>query len=82
MDYDVELLNEKDRGGLTWLSETMIFFFGIFLDVMRKKLEDEKLLNDSHPSSASSRVGAKVIKHCVIECSNDSSLLTDIHEVC
>ena len=51
------------------------------LDVMRDILEDEKLLNELYSSSTSSRAGVKVIKHYVIEYSNNSSLLTDNYEV-
>ena len=58
MAYDTSLLNAKDRGGLTWPSETMMFFCAMCLDVMQKKLDDENLLNEFY--SSSSRVGTKV----------------------
>ena len=60
----------------------MILFCGMCLDVMRELLEDEKLLNEFYSSSTSSRVGINFIKYCMMECSNNSSLLTDIHDVC
>ena len=82
MGYDVSLLNANDRVGLMWPSETMMFFCATCLDVMQNILNDENLLNEFYSSSTSSRVGIKVIKHCMKECSNNSPLLTDIHEFC
>ena len=82
MGYDTSLLNANDRGGLTWPSETMIFFCATCIDVTKKNLDDENLLNEFYSSSTSSCAGIKVIKHCMMECSNNSPLLTDIHEIC
>ena len=60
----------------------MIFFCGMCLDIKRKMLEDERLLNELYLVSDSSHVRLKVIEHCVIECSSNSSLLMETREVC
>ena len=72
MGYDIEFLNEIDQGGLMLRSE--IFFCGTHFDVTHRILEEEKFLNEFYSASNYRRLEINIIKHCAVECSNNSSL--------
>ena len=82
LTYNVLYINERDKTGLTWPTESVVILSGVIFSIFNDVLSSENVMKLLMQSASSSRVGIRTLRRIVSENVSKYTTLNSLNCVC